>query len=50
MLSFVSNQVGLWGAKMPLMISLTGSFGLMAGAVRVSQWKTREQPAVVEPA
>ena len=47
------RSVCVWGTKIPVVISLTVTFGLtlgrIAGAVLVSQWKTRGQPAVVEP-
>jgi tellurite resistance protein TerC len=41
--------VGLIG-KMPAAISLGVTFGLIAGGVLVSLWKTRERPAVADPA
>jgi tellurite resistance protein TerC len=44
------NCVGVWGTNILVVISLTVTFGLMAGVVLVSLWKTRGQPAVVEPA
>jgi tellurite resistance protein TerC len=40
--------VGIIG-KIPAVISLGVTFGLIAGGVLVSLWKTRGQPAVVEP-
>ncbi|MBA3623530.1 MAG: hypothetical protein H0W48_03555 [Methylibium sp.] len=45
-----SDCVGVWGTKIVVVISLTAPFGLMAGALLVSLWKRRGQPAVVEPA
>ena len=41
--------VGIIG-KTPPVISLSVTFGLIAGGVVVSMWKTRAQPAVVEAA
>lgn len=39
--------VGIIG-KMPAVMSLSVTFGLISGGVLVSLWKTRGQPAVAE--
>jgi len=40
----------VWETRISVLISLTVTFGLMAGAVLVSLWYTRGQSAVVTPA
>jgi len=45
-----SNCVGVWGIKIQAVISLALTFGLMAGALRVSLWETSGPSAVVESA
>lgn len=47
-LTFVGIVVALLAFD-PSVISLSVTFGLIAGGVLVSLWKTRGQPAVVEP-
>ena len=51
-LVFIGSKIFLVGiiGKIPPVISLSVTFGLIAGGVLVSLWKTREQPAVVAPA
>ena len=51
-LVFIGSKIFLVGiiGKTPAVISLSVTFGLIAGGVLVSLWKTRGQPAVVEPA
>ena len=48
-LVFVGAKIFLVGiiGKIPPAISLTVTFGLIAGGVLVSLWKTRGQPAAV---
>jgi hypothetical protein len=45
--------VSVWGIKIPVVILLAVTFGLNFGLIAagelVSPWKTRGQPAVVEP-
>jgi tellurite resistance protein TerC len=50
-LVFIGSKIFLVGiiGKIPPAISLSVTFGLIAGGVLVSLWKTRGQPAVVEP-
>jgi len=50
-LVFIGTKIFLVGiiGKIPPAISLSVTFGLIAGGVLVSLWKTRGQPAVVEP-
>jgi tellurite resistance protein TerC len=50
-LVFIGAKIFLVGitGKIPPAISLSVTFGLIAGGVLVSLWKTRGQPAVVEP-
>jgi tellurite resistance protein TerC len=50
-LVFIGSKIFLVGiiGKIPAVISLSVTFGLIAGGVLVSLWKTRGQPAVVEP-
>ena len=47
-LVFIGSKIFLVGiiGKIPPVISLTVTFGLIAGGVLVSMWKTRGQPAV----
>ncbi len=47
-LVFIGSKIFLVGiiGKIPPVISLSVTFGLIAGGVLVSMWKTREQPAV----
>jgi len=45
-----ADCVGVWGTKIQAVISLTVTFGLMAGALPVSLWETSGQSAVVESA
>ncbi len=49
-LVFIGSKIFLVGiiGKIPPAISLSVTFGLIAGGVQVSLWKTRGQPAVVE--
>ena len=49
-LVFIGSKIFLVGiiGKIPPAISLSVTFGLIAGGVLVSLWKTRGQPAVVE--
>ena len=49
-LVFIGSKIFLVGVigKIPPVISLSVTFGLIAGGVLVSLWKTRGQPAVVE--
>ena len=51
-LVFIGSKIFLVGiiGKIPAVISLSVTFGLIAGGVLVSLWKTREQAAVSEPA
>jgi len=51
-LVFIGAKIFLVGitGKIPPAISLSVTLGLIAGGVLVSLWKTRGQPAVVEPA
>jgi tellurite resistance protein TerC len=51
-LVFIGSKIFLVGitGKIPAVISLSVTFGLIAGGVLVSLWKTRGQPAVVEAA
>jgi tellurite resistance protein TerC len=51
-LVFIGSKIFLVGiiGKIPPAISLSVTFGLIAGGVLVSLWKTRERPAVAEPA
>jgi tellurite resistance protein TerC len=48
-LVFIGSKIFLVGitGKIPAVISLSVTFGLIAGGVLVSLWKTRGQPAVV---
>jgi tellurite resistance protein TerC len=48
-LVFIGGKIFLVGiiGKIPAVISLTVTFGLIAGGVLVSLWKTREQPPAV---
>jgi tellurite resistance protein TerC len=50
-LVFIGSKIFLVGiiGKIPPVISLSVTFGLIAGGVLASLWKTRGQPAVVEP-
>jgi len=50
-LVFIGTKIFLVGiiGKMPPVISLSVTFGLIAGGVLVSLWKTRGQPATVAP-
>ena len=50
-LVYIGTKIFLVGiiGKIPPVISLSVTFGLIAGGVLVSLWKTRGQPAVVEP-
>ena len=50
-LVFIGAKIFLVGiiGKIPAVISLSVTFGLIAGGVLVSLWKTRGQPTVVEP-
>ena len=50
-LVFIGTKIFLVGiiGKIPPAISLSVTFGLIAGGVLVSLWKTRGPPAVVEP-
>ena len=49
-LVFIGSKIFLVGVigKIPPVISLSVTFGLIAGGVLVSLWKTRGQPAVVQ--
>ena len=49
-LVFIGSKIFLVGivGKIPATISLTVTFGLIAGGVLVSLWKTRSQPVVAE--
>ena len=51
-LVFIGSKIFLVGiiGKIPPAISLGVTFGLIAGGVLVSLWKTRGQPALTEPA
>jgi len=51
-LVFIGSKIFLVGiiGKIPAVISLSVTFGLIAGGVLVSLWKTREQPAATAPA
>ncbi len=51
-LVFIGSKIFLVGliGKIPALISLSVTFGLIAGGVLVSLWKTRGQPAAGEPA
>ena len=51
-LVFIGTKIFLVGfiGKFPPVISLSVTFGLIAGGVLVSMWKTRGQPAVLEAA
>ena len=51
-LVFIGSKIFLVGlvGKMPAAVSLTVTFGLIAGGVLVSMWKTRGQPARAEAA
>jgi tellurite resistance protein TerC len=51
-LVFIGSEIFLMGivGKMPAVISLSVTFGLIAGGVLLSLWKTRGQPAVAEAA
>jgi len=51
-LVFIGTKIFLVGfiGKFPPVISLSVTFGLIAGGVLVSMWKTRGQPAVLESA
>jgi tellurite resistance protein TerC len=50
-LVFIGSKIFLVGiiGKIPAVISLSVTFGLIAGGVLVSMYKTRGQPALVEP-
>jgi len=50
-LVFIGSKIFLVGitGKIPAVISLSVTFGLIAGGVLVSLWKTRGEPAVAEP-
>jgi tellurite resistance protein TerC len=50
-LVFIGSKIFLVGiiGKIPAVISLSVTFGLIAGGVLVSLWKTRGQPTLVEP-
>ena len=50
-LVFIGSKIFLVGitGKIPAVISLSVTFGLIAGGVLVSLWKTRGQPAAVAP-
>jgi tellurite resistance protein TerC len=50
-LVFIGTKIFLVGiiGKMPPLISLSVTFGLIAGGVLVSLWKTRGQPAALAP-
>ena len=50
-LVFIGSKIFLVGiiGKIPPVISLSVTFGLIAGGVLVSLWKTRGQPAFIEP-
>ncbi len=50
-LVFIGSKIFLVGiiGKIPAVISLSVTFGLIAGGVLVSLWKTRVQPTVVAP-
>ncbi len=50
-LVFIGSKIFLVGmiGKIPAVISLSVTFGLIAGGALVSLWKSRGQPAVVEP-
>jgi tellurite resistance protein TerC len=50
-LVFIGSKIFLVGiiGKIPPVISLSVTFGLIAGGVLVSLWKTRGQPAIVAP-
>ena len=49
-LVFIGTKIFLVGiiGKIPPTISLSVTFGLIAGGVAVSLWKTRSQPALLE--
>jgi tellurite resistance protein TerC len=49
-LVFIGSKIFLVGfiGKVPAVVSLTVTFGLIAGGVVVSMWKTRNEPAAVE--
>jgi len=51
-LVFIGSKIFLVGliGKIPAAISLSVTFGLIAGGVLVSLWKTRGQPVIGEPA
>lgn len=51
-LVFIGSKIFLVGiiGKIPAVISLSVTFGLIAGGVLVSLWKTRAQPALAEAA
>ena len=51
-LVFIGTKIFLVSfiGKFPPAISLGVTFGLIAGGVLVSMWKTRSQPAVLETA
>ena len=51
-LVFIGAKIFLVGiiGKIPPVISLSVTFGLIAGGVLVSLWKTRQEPAVLKPA
>jgi tellurite resistance protein TerC len=48
MLVFIGSKIFLVGiiGKIPAVISLSVTFGLIAGGVLMSLWKTRAQPAI----
>jgi tellurite resistance protein TerC len=50
-LVFIGSKIFLVGitGKIPAVISLSVTFGLIAGGVLVSLWKTRGQPAAAAP-
>jgi tellurite resistance protein TerC len=50
-LVFIGSKIFLVGfiGKIPAVISLSVTFGLIAGGVLVSLWKTRGQPALMAP-
>lgn len=50
-LVFIGTKIFLVGiiGKIPPVISLTVTFGLIAGGVLFSLWKTREEPAAAKP-
>jgi predicted tellurium resistance membrane protein TerC len=49
-LAFIGSKIILVGVfgKIPAVVSLSVTFGLIAGGVQVSLWKTRGQPALAE--